>query len=395
MSKELKIEETIGDDRCAFNAFALAFSNEQLLNQWEEYLKKQKKDPNSLIKDFIDRVAVIFQVEANWLAVKAELLKRRSNKEELQRLLAPILRGLAVEQAKKDNFHIERTYIPLPAAFQEFVYNECHIKFSGKKDDIYQSHSRIQQKFLEFYEKCFKTNQPLDQQQIDHQIKDIQNDLQQWWKEEGYAIFLDEMARNSQWAGDLELYQLGVYFNIAIKVLQPDFEHGIYDGDASMPKIVLTNPDGKHWSNVLPEIDKAVLKSMTNEKTDEEKVKQFRAATEDWISLHQSSTATLKKWEDLIHECEEKSKKKSGSENENSADSKDVASTASLPLITYNVGKNKTIKVSKEDQIALDRALAEKLQLEEYDINKKDPIELDRTLAEKLQLEEYNTQFRR
>ncbi|HLB42837.1 MAG TPA: hypothetical protein VJN02_08335 [Gammaproteobacteria bacterium] len=236
------IERTLGDGNCAFNAFALGIVSKNLLSAVETQLSQQKKDsPKVLFQGFIKAVAEEFSVQdATWDAIKQLLLTLRHNdKEELQRKLAPILRQLAIEQARQDAQHYNKTLEPLKSAFYNYIYKKMGYPVRGVQDDVYIKHDFIEGEFNNLYQEFFGNNQKehLDEYQgliknenrtheDNKKLKQFDEQMNQqlllWWKENGYNQFLTEMEQNGEWAGELELILLARYFHVHVNIYRDE-----------------------------------------------------------------------------------------------------------------------------------------------------------------------------
>ena len=267
--KALDGGHSLGDGNCAFNAFALAFCRPDILDKVES-----QQEPDTAFKNFIEKVAKAFNIENNWQSVKQRLLEL--DKTTLQRKLAPILRELAIEQAKCDNQNRDEMFHSLYSTYRHYIYKMEKLVVSQEQDDIYNAHPFIVKRFEAFYQTLIeifnnrnhdfftnkkqynklmrKQNRTEDDnrtifefdQKMDGYLMD---DLRTWWKGEGYHTFFDHMEKNGKWAGDLELKQLGQYFNIPIVCCNPPYYH-IHLAYGTIPR--LYNKDDNHG---LPEFE--------------------------------------------------------------------------------------------------------------------------------------------
>ena len=121
--KTLDGGHSLGDGNCAFNAFALAFCRPDILDKVES-----QQEPGIAFKNFIEKVAEAFNIENNWQSVKQRLLEL--DKTTLQRKLAPILRKLAIEQAKCDNQNRDEMFHSLYSTYRHYIYRSAIKKVS-------------------------------------------------------------------------------------------------------------------------------------------------------------------------------------------------------------------------------------------------------------------------
>lgn len=145
-------EKTAGDGNCAFNAFILAFSNEEVLN----YLEKQSQEDDNFCGHFLESAAVALGVkDATWPSVKQAILSlRKANKRELQIKLAPIMREIALDGVETDQDYFSHLKdLLLPSAFRDFVSKEFAIPLANDQtpDDILRRHEFIQKNFLDIF----------------------------------------------------------------------------------------------------------------------------------------------------------------------------------------------------------------------------------------------------
>lgn len=209
---EREKEQTIGEGDCAFNAFTLALCDPAVFSQIERSIKSAGEDINLRFETFILHVSQTLDVDAAWDAVKAELLRlHQDDKDKLQRSIAPIMRMLSINIARTSH---DAVYLKSETVDKLVsVYNDYARKKTGKtvtnQDDIFSRHRFITDKFYEIY--WGQNKDKMDRR------KAIEN----WWWNEGYDQFLDEMAKPKVWAGDLELARLAKYFNVVLNCV-PD-----------------------------------------------------------------------------------------------------------------------------------------------------------------------------
>ncbi len=101
-------EKTLGQGNCAYHAFALGLCHSSVLNLIEKRLLERQISPDKRFKRFIHLAANALGVAVEWKAVKERLLYLRIyDKELLQTQLAPVLRNLSIDIArKKQPMHI-------------------------------------------------------------------------------------------------------------------------------------------------------------------------------------------------------------------------------------------------------------------------------------------------
>ena len=237
-SETLVIEPTLGDGNCAFNAFVLGFCEQSVLDGISEYANQEIVKANSTFKAFFEAVKIAMQMpDANWEDVKQVLIRRRaSDKIALQKLLAPIMRQVAMDRVESILFteeEIMNGYIgALQAAFEKYKENN----FGG--DDIFRRHPFVMEKFRE-YKRLSLVEAGLE--------------LAKWWRDEGALQFTNAMKRSTEWAGDLELAPLAQVLGVNVDVHTPRLVRiqtlGGHPNDA-WPTITLTNPSAVHWSNM-------------------------------------------------------------------------------------------------------------------------------------------------
>lgn len=218
-------ESTLKNGNCAFNAFALALTDEWVLHRIELSLKYDGLDPNQRFAGFIRRATDVLKTEKDWYAVKSKMLSMRTNDViALQKTMAPVFRAMAVKLAQDDAdkiFHYLQTKEPLMSAFDE--YCRLNMKLAVRnEDDIFIRHGFIKYKFQQIYRE--QTDEVGQQKLLDN-----------WWWSEGYNTFINEMGRDGVYAGDLELARLARYFNVVLKAVGDQFEHIVYGVNGSFP----------------------------------------------------------------------------------------------------------------------------------------------------------------
>lgn len=261
-SRKIKLyqEDTVGDGNCAYNAFILGLCQKSVLDVLEQQI-----NPERDLKAFIERAAVALKTENNWAAVRAKMLElRESNKRELQKSLAPIMRYLSIDMARKDERHIEKTIQPLLSVFQNYVYRALSVPAHGVSDDIFKRHAFIDSKFTDlamvsladlrsdltsFDETEFKRLRALKSRNVDEnarlrameeRLADVINEhageLEVWWRNsDGYQTFLDNMSKDTVWAGDLELAEVAAYFHVNLDITRDQFYHSMNIEHGSIP----------------------------------------------------------------------------------------------------------------------------------------------------------------
>lgn len=209
---EREKESTIGQGNCAFNAFTLALCDPAVFSQIERSLQSDNEECNERFNQFIHSAAESLRVEANWAAVKKELLRLREvDKQKLQNKIAPILRQLSIDIAVYSPdavFLKSQTVVQLVSAYGDYQRNKLGKQVTSV-DDIFSRHSFITDKFYAVY---------YGQEKDKLQRKKI---IENWWWNEGYDQFLAEMSKDGVWAGDMELARLAKYFNVVLEVI-PD-----------------------------------------------------------------------------------------------------------------------------------------------------------------------------
>lgn len=216
-----KREETEGKGNCAFNAFALAITDEFVLLQIEQTLRLLRLDINQYFIVFLNAVSLKLGIAANWHTVKAALLDLRTkDKIELQNTLAPVLRRISMDIALNPDpssylLHQDRIYQPFLSAFENY-------RQSREKDEFFARHSFIIKKFDEV---------------IACSASMIQQDkmIDQWWWKEGYNKFYEMMRNDGMWAGDVDLQRLADYFQVVLTILRDDEEMGTHGDYGYLP----------------------------------------------------------------------------------------------------------------------------------------------------------------
>lgn len=266
-SREIKLyqEDTVGDGNCAYNAFVLGLCQKSVLEALEQQII-----PDRDLKEFIERAAIVLKTENRWSAVRAKMLElRESNKRELQKALAPIMRYLSIEMAKKDARHIEKTIEPLLSVFQNHIFQVLNIPAHGVSDDIFNRHDFINTKLNDlalvsiadlrsdltsFNEDEFKRLRALKSRSADEtarlramerRLADVFNEhageLNVWWRADGYQTFLDNMSKDAVWAGDLELAEVAAYFHVNLDITRDQFYHSMHIDHGEFPLLTLSN----------------------------------------------------------------------------------------------------------------------------------------------------------
>lgn len=209
---EREKESTIGQGNCAFNAFTLALCDPSVLSQIERSLHAANEHPDERFNQFIHSASESLRVAANWAAVRKELLRLREvDKHQLQNKIAPILRQLSIDIAVYSPdavFLKSQTVVQLVSAYSDYQRNKLGKQVTST-DDIFSRHSYITDKFYEVY--YGKEKDKLQRKKI----------IENWWWNEGYDRFLNEMRSDGVWAGDIELARLAKYFNVVLEVI-PD-----------------------------------------------------------------------------------------------------------------------------------------------------------------------------
>lgn len=218
-------ESTLGNGNCAFNAFALAITDEWVLHRIELSLKRDGLNPDQRFAGFIRRAAAALNVEVNWYSVKSRMLALRANDViSLQKMMAPVFRQMAVKLAVDDVdkiFHYQQTTEPLMSALDDYHRWSEGLEVKNE-DDIFIRHGFIKNKFCQIIK---EQNDETYQQKI----------LDNWWWNEGYNAFINEMGRDGVYAGDLELARLARYFNVVLKAVGDQFEHIVYGVNGFFP----------------------------------------------------------------------------------------------------------------------------------------------------------------
>lgn len=217
---EREKEFTLGQGNCAFNAFTLALCDSAVFSQIERSLSAANENIDARFHQFIFAAAVSLDVDPNWAAVKKELLRlREHDKSTLQYKISPVLRQLTADIAA---YSPDAVFIK-SGTVSQFVgtYHDYERKKMGKQvtaqDDMFSRHTFITDKFYEVY--YGKEKDKLQRKKI----------IENWWWNEGYDKFLQEMRKDSVWAGDLELGRLAKYFNVVLEVIPEEgFLYNIY-----------------------------------------------------------------------------------------------------------------------------------------------------------------------
>lgn len=217
---EREKESTIGQGNCAFNAFTLALCDPAVFSQIERALQSANENVNERFSQFIHSASEILRIDANWAAVRKELLRLREvDKQKLQHKIAPILRQLSIDIAVNSPdavFLKSQTVVQLVSAYGDYQRNKLGKQVTSI-DDIFSRHSFITDKFYEVY--YGKEKDKLQRKKI----------IENWWWNEGYDQFLVEMSKDGVWAGDMELARLAKYFNVVLEVIPDEgFLYNIY-----------------------------------------------------------------------------------------------------------------------------------------------------------------------
>ncbi|WP_148326092.1 hypothetical protein [Aquicella lusitana] len=89
------------------------------------------------------------------------------------------------------------------------------------------------------------------EKQLDDVFQEKEVALLAWWEEEGYGTFMANMKKPGQWAGDLELGQLGRFWGANVDGYKNDnphhihIEHGTISLDKEKESYLLENKNGK------------------------------------------------------------------------------------------------------------------------------------------------------
>lgn len=190
-SHKLLLDKAIGDGNCGLNAFILGFCRESVFAELEA-LNRAPADGSM----FVQRAAAIFNTQGNWSAVRKKILALRyssniQDRMNLQRLLAPIMRDIAIDQAKQDRAHLERTKQPLLSAFRDNVLVGLALRqeTAGVPDDIYKPHPFIQSQFDILYIQLFggQSGTKIEENaELDGVIAASQHQLLYWWEQPRY-----------------------------------------------------------------------------------------------------------------------------------------------------------------------------------------------------------------
>ena len=227
----LLIESAMGDGNCAFNAFILGLCEQEVLDSIEFNLRQSGQDIDVKLRDFIEAVANQFHVEPHFEVVKQTLLDlKRTNKNKLQKKLAPFMRDYAIWLANRDDGHFVRTEEPLKGAFSSYIRNyiraQAGLPVLGVQDDIFQQHPLIVNQFNLLLRGI--NFELVREDNLNEIVEQRQERLFAWWLEGGYAEFLHAMKAEGQWAGDLELFQLARYFHVNLTVNRDAMTHHIH-----------------------------------------------------------------------------------------------------------------------------------------------------------------------
>ena len=211
--------ETLSNGNCAYNAFLEALVRElkRIVNKvtsdrtadevsfYNEFLNK---------KEFLTAAAVELGFHADHVIQEICELHDKSP-AALARALGGVMRHLSIELIKNspDDDYLLLTEERLIGAFNH-----------PEADDIFTVHPEIRAQF-----------------KIAHSKNDPENDLRDWWRSTGYAVFLKNMQNleKKYWAGDLELSILAKYFGVNLdiklrnteKLVSAHAEHGNFSLD--------------------------------------------------------------------------------------------------------------------------------------------------------------------
>ncbi len=239
-----RVVRAIGDGNCAFNAFILGFCQKTALDRVELLFA----DENNPIHHFYHAVGTMLEVERESLtegqylkAVKEKILElREHNASKLQKTLAPYMRRLACdlkypESAKADFIPaLQGAYFGIKAKANLSIL-EVILAFFKKSDpdDIFSQHPSIMAKFKEL--------SALSPQQSDEAD---QAELESWWNDRGFGLFVAKMKRSGSWAGDAELAALAKHFHINLQIRTPHYarqfhyEYGELQRDQLSPALI-------------------------------------------------------------------------------------------------------------------------------------------------------------
>jgi len=231
-------ERAEGNGNCAFNAFVLGFSREDVLTHFE---KKAKLDKNKYDRFVHDASHELNVPTGNLYQEIKKLRQDEDGKITLQEKLAPVMRRLSCELASNDpkREHFNTTKEILSSAFVNYNQDSANVN-KGDSDDIFTTHKFIRDKFNELskIDSISDTN--------------VYTELEEWWSAKGYNQFLTEMSANQeQWAGDLELKELATFFNVNLDIKKDKTTNIINraNGELDSKNLNLTDPEINELKN--------------------------------------------------------------------------------------------------------------------------------------------------
>lgn len=376
-----RIFETIRNGNCTFNAFALPLSLHLDYIQtvfFGSQVKLSSKDIQAC-KLFLKQVGKALNLHPiKFSTIKSKLLSLNAQEKyaDIQKALAPALRQLAVSQLKNNEEAQAATLQSLLNTFEHYQTPEA------AQDDIYLQHSFIDNKFQALLNKAHLMKLCEDNAAFlevlkksncnQNEIKTIaQSFLEAWWKEEGYDQFLEQMKRDTFYAGDLELAALAKFFKLNLKITSPHYSYEAYTENRSAPEVNVVHKN-RHYDVEMPIAESKKVRSST-QKTHfaTSSGKQLTEAShsqksilgslaqfiDELISRKNTFNANLQAWQ--------KMKEKAQAKVINKPHADKLTYFFSLPEVAPKKPVETIIEVTPNDQIKLDEQLAKYYQDQE------------------------------
>lgn len=214
------VAKALGDGNCAFNAFVLGLFEKihQGIFDSEEAATTQNK-----ILELIQEAYPEQPNESiwNWFKDHLKECNTENSLKNLQEKFAPLMRQKVIyilenDETKKKNY-LELTLALLMAEFNKFLENK-----DDGQDDIFRKYKFIKEKFDEISKL----------RRIRYHKK---NQILKWWNENGRNKFIEEMGKNGEWVGDLELKILAEYFGVDFDVVRNGKTWNLYHDCGALP----------------------------------------------------------------------------------------------------------------------------------------------------------------
>lgn len=178
--------EVLGDGNCALNAVALGLC---------DFIKEDSLRDQTIYRTLCKALKISVENRMGLMA----WLERNKDSDQRQRMLAPVIRRLAVEYIEAHYEHFEESYREgLVAAFG--LYR------AGRRDEeTFYVHEHIKTKFASLNEQIkanAKTKEDKDSKELSEE--QITKDLTDWWKAEGAKSYFEVMKRPASNALDFE-----------------------------------------------------------------------------------------------------------------------------------------------------------------------------------------------